>query len=281
MKYADLHVHTDFSDGTFSPEEVVDTAKEKKLSCIAICDHDCIDAIGPSIKHARGTQLEIIPGVELTVIKDGREIHVLGYFISWKERWFQEVLRKVQRGRIERLDKMLEKLEKFDIKLKKDRVIEIAGGKGSVGRLHLARALLEAKAVSSIQMAFNKYIGDFRPCYVEDVGFGAKEALEVILRAKGVPVLAHPRTINDDSLVQELIKLGLRGIEAYHTDHQSQDSKKYEKMARDYGLIVTGGSDCHGMGKGRVLLGSVKVPYSVVEQLKQEAERIRENGKIS
>ncbi len=273
--YADLHVHTDFSDGTFSPEKVVDTAAEKGLSCIAICDHDCIDAIGPSMKRAREISIEIVPGVELTVIKDGKEIHILGYFISWKEKWFREILRGIQRGRIERLDKMLAKLEKFGVNLKKDRVIEIAGGKGSVGRLHLARALLEAKAVPSIQAAFNKYIGDFRPCYVEDVGFRAEEALEVISRANGVSVLAHPQTIGDDSLVREFIKLGVRGIETHHTGHSSSQSEKYEKMAKDHGLIITGGSDCHGMGKGRVLLGSVKVPYSVVEQLKQEAARIR------
>lgn len=273
--YADLHVHTDFSDGTFSPEKVVDTAVEKNLSCIAICDHDCIDAIEPATKHARKIPIEIIPGVELTVIKDGKEIHILGYFVSWKEKWFREILKGIQEGRIQRLDKMLAKLKKFGINLKKSRVIEIASGKGSVGRLHLAKALLEAKAVSSIQAAFNKYIGDFRPCYVEDVGFRAEEALEVISRAKGVPVLAHPQTIGDDSLVQEFIKLGVRGIEAYHTGHSLPESKKYEKMAKDYGLIVTGGSDCHGMGKGRVLLGSVKVPYSIVEQLKQEADAIR------
>lgn len=273
MKYADLHVHTDFSDGTFPPEKVVDIAGDKGLSSIAICDHDCVDAIEPSIIHARKIPIEIIPGVELTVIKDGKEIHVLGYFISWKEKWFREILKGIQKGRIERLDGMLAKLKKFGINLEKGRIIEIAGGKGSVGRLHLARGLLEAKAVPSIQAAFDKYIGDFKPCYVEDVGFRAEEALEVISRAKGVPVLAHPQAIGDDSLVQEFIKLGVRGIEAYHLSHSPSQSKKYEKMAKDYGLIVTGGSDCHGMGKGRVLLGSVKVPYTVVEQLRQEAAK--------
>jgi len=278
MKYADLHVHTDFSDGTFSPEKVVEVAAEKKLSCIAICDHDCVDAIEPAMKRAGETGIEIVPGVELTVMKDGKEIHVLGYFVSWKEKWFRETLDRIQKGRVERLQKMLAKLKKFGINLEKSRVIEIAGGKGSVGRLHLARALLEAKAVPSIQAAFNKYIGDFGPCYVKDVGFGPVEALDVISRAKGVSVLAHPQTIGDDSLVQEFIKLGVQGIEVYHTDQSSRQSEKYEKMARDYGLIATGGSDCHGMGKGRVLLGTVKVPYGVVERLRQEAGRISKKG---
>jgi 3',5'-nucleoside bisphosphate phosphatase len=281
MKYADLHVHTDFSDGTFSPEEVVRTAKEKGLSSIAICDHDCIDAIEPSIQSAKNVSLEIIPGVELTVIRKGKEIHVLGYFISWKEKWFQEIMKRIQAGRIERMDGMITKLKKFNINLERQKVIDIASGKGSVGRLHLAQALLEAKAVSSIQDAFDMYIGDSRPCYVEDVGFAAEEAIDVILKAKGVPVLAHPKSMGDDLLVPEFVKLGIRGIEAFHTDHTAQASRKYEKMAKEYGLIVTGGSDCHGMGKGRVLLGSVKVPYEVVERLKEEAEILRGNTKDS
>ena len=106
MRYADLHVHTDFSDGTFTPEEVIRCAKEKNLSCIAICDHDCIDGIEPSIEYSKNFPIEIIPGVELTVIKNGREIHILGYFISWKEKWFRDILKKIQQERIIRIDKI-------------------------------------------------------------------------------------------------------------------------------------------------------------------------------
>ncbi len=271
VKYADLHVHTVFSDGTFTPEETVRVAREKGLSCIAICDHDCVDGIGPSIEYSKKNPIEIIPGVELTVMKDRKEIHMLGYFISWKEEWFNEILKRIQAERISRIDKMIEKLKRFNIEVHPDRVLSMAGGKGSVGRLHLAQTLLEIKAVSSIQMAFDKYIGDFKPCYVGDISFSPKEAIELILKAKGVPVLAHPCTMRDDSLIQEFVKYGMRGIEIFHTDHSLSVSKKYEKIAKEYGLLVTGGSDCHGLGKGRVLLGSVRVPYSVVERLKEEA----------
>lgn len=276
MKYADLHVHTDFSDGTFTPEEVVRCARDKGLSSIAICDHDCVDGIDHSLAYANkeNIPIEIIAGVELTVIKDSKEVHVLGYFVSWKEKWFRDILTEIQKGRIVRVDMMIAKLKKFNIDLDKKKVMAIAGGKGSVGRLHVARALVEMKAVPSIQKAFNKYIGDFKPCYVEDVGFKAKEAIDVILKAKGVPVLAHPGTIGDDSLVQEFINFGIRGIEAFHSDHASSDDKKYEKMAKDHGLLVTGGSDCHGLAKGKVLMGGVKVPYDIVERLKEEAGRI-------
>jgi len=132
MKYADLHIHTDFSDGTFSPEKVVKTAYELGLSAIAICDHDCVDGIGPAIRESRKYPIEIIPGVELTVIESGKEIHILGYFISWKERWFRNILKRIQRDRITRLDNMLGKLKKFNINLKRKVVMDIAGNKGSV-----------------------------------------------------------------------------------------------------------------------------------------------------
>jgi len=120
-------------------------------------------------------------------------------------------------------------------------------------------------------MAFNKYIGDFRPCYVEDIGFTAKEAVDAILKANGIPVLAHPSVIRNDDMVQRLIKCGIKGIEVYHSKHSKNDSAKYEKIAKDYNILAVGGSDCHGMGKGRILMGTVKVDYGIVEQLKKEA----------
>lgn len=277
-KYADLHVHTNFSDGTFTPQEVVNRALAHGLSSIAICDHDCVDAIDPAIECARGKSLEIIPGTELTVIKDGREIHVLAYFISWKEKWFADILRRIQRGRELRIEKMLLKLKRFNINLDKERVMALANGKGSVGRLHLARALAAAGAVHSVEAAFDRYIGDYAPCYEEDVGFGAKEAIDIILKAKGVPVLAHPAVLRDDSLVQGFIKDGVRGIEAYHSEQSRGANRKYEKMAKDYGILVTGGSDCHGHAKHKILMGGVKVPYVFVERLKEEAARIAALG---
>ena len=277
MKYADLHVHTNFSDGTFTPEEVVREAKKCGFSSIAICDHDCVDGIGPAMESAKGSPLEIIPGVELTVIKKGQEIHVLGYFVSWEEEWFRNILRRVQKERLTRIDRMLAKLKQFNIELDRESVISIAGGGlGSLGRLHLARAMAKLKMVSCVQEAFDKYIGDSRPCYVEDIGFGAKEAIDLIIKAKGVPVLAHPGAIKNDPLVREFIKDGVRGIEIFHSNHKIADRNKYRAIAKSSGILVTGGSDCHGLAKHRVLMGTVKVPYDIVERLKKEASAIRE-----
>ena len=129
---------------------------------------------------------------------------------------------------------------------------------------------------NEIQKAFDKYIGDFKPCYVEDIGFSAKEAVEVILKAKGVPVLAHPSMLGDDTIVQDFIKYGIRGIEAFHTKQGQDVSQKYGKMAKDHGILITGGSDCHGLGKGRILMGGVKVPYSILESLKEEVQKIKD-----
>lgn len=279
MKTADLHVHTHFSDGTSAPEEVVRCAQQKGLSCIAICDHDSVDGIDPSLEAAKGTALEIIPGVELTIIESGKEIHMLGYFIEWKEAWFAELLKKVQRERVVRMDRMIEKLKNFDIRVDREKVMELAGGKGSMGRLHLARALAEIGAVSSVGAAFRKYIGDFGPCYVEDIGFAAKEAIETIVRAGGVPVVAHPYSIGNDILIEKFIAYGMRGIEVYHTEHDRRLTEKYEAIVKEHDLVITGGSDCHGMGKGRILMGRIKLPYRHVEHLKEEAQKIKERGR--
>ncbi|MBN1354567.1 MAG: PHP domain-containing protein [Candidatus Omnitrophica bacterium] len=270
-RYADLHVHTIFSDGTFTPQEAVDCAISKELACIAICDHDSIDGIEPSVEYAAGLDIEIVPGVEITVLEGGKEMHLLGYFISWHEQWFRDILKTVQTERVKRLEKMIEKLKNFNIKVNIDTVMDISGHVGSVGRLHLARTMVKEGAVSSISEAFNRYIGDSKPCYVEDIGFNAKEAIGLIRKAKGVPVLAHPAVIGNDEFVHEFIKHGLRGIEVFHSDHSLSVSRKYERLARENNLLITGGSDCHGMGKGSVLMGNIKVPYSIVEALKEEA----------
>lgn len=274
MRYADLHVHTYFSDGTFSPEEVVSAALERDISCIGICDHDSVEGVGPASEFAKKNPIEIIPGVELTALKQGKEIHILGYFISWKEKWLAEIFKKIQAERVERMKHMIKKLKNFNIEISLDEVLELSQAKGSIGRLHLARALLKKKAIPSLQAAFSRYIGDFKPCYVEDINFSPKEAVEIILKAKGVPVLAHPGILKDDSLIPEFMEYGLRGIEVFHSDHSPAAGSKYEKIAKKYNLLVTGGSDCHGMGKSRVLMGSVKVPYSIVEKLKKEVEKI-------
>lgn len=273
MKYADLHVHTFYSDSTFSPEEVVSCARDKGLSAIAICDHDSVDGIEPCQKIGALVDLEIIPGIELTVEKADAEIHLLGYFIDWKAGWFQERLKEIQGSRIDRIYKMVEKLNGANIKVDPEDVFKLAG-KGTVGRLHLAQAILKTGKVKSFREIFDKYIGFLRPCYVSNVRFSPEEAIGMLLEVGGVPVLAHPNVMGKDEYIPELIEYGLKGIEVYHTDHKNHAVKRYEKLAKQYNLLMTGGSDCHGLGKGRVLLGEVRVPYELVDRLREASGKI-------
>lgn len=273
-KYADLHVHTYYSDSTFSPEEVVRTAKKVGLKTIAICDHDCVDAIEQCIEIGRDYDIEIIPGVELTCEKEGTEIHMLGYLIDWKEPQFKEKLSVIQKSRIERIYKMTELLKEKGISIEPEDVFEISA-RGTVGRLHVAMAMQKKKKIHNLQEAFDKYIGYEKPCYVSHIKFDPKDAIESILKVGGVPVLAHPAVSKKDECILEFIKYGLRGIEVYHSDHDVSEQQRYLKIARQNGLIAAGGSDCHGLGKRQVLLGKVKMPYLVVEELKEEVRKVK------
>jgi len=277
-EYADLHIHTFYSDSTFSPKEVVKKAHEIGLKAIAICDHDCVDGIQPTEKAGSLYGIEVIPAVELTVEENGEEIHMLGYFIDLENPDLLIKLKKFQEGRVTRIYKMLDLLKQRGIDIREEDVFALSGD-GSVGRPHVALAMLKARQITYLNEAFNKYIGDGKPCYVGHLKFSPKEAVEMIISAGGVPVLAHPKVGGKDKFIHELVKVGLRGIEVYHTDHNKADEKKYLNIAKAENLLVTGGSDCHGSGKKRVLMGKVKVPYSLVIKLKEEVDRIKAEKK--
>lgn len=273
-KLADLHVHTHLSDGTFSPEEVVEYAKKIGLSCIAITDHDCVDGIEPARKIARRLELEIIPGVEMTAQEKGAEVHLLGFYPDLKDRGFLKKLELICKSRVERIYKMAEKLKKYNVKIDPEKVFKLSGP-GSVGRLHVATILEDEGYVSSVQEAFRRYIGDKGPCYVSHFEMTAKDAIAELKRVGAVVVFAHPHLMGGDALIPKFIKYGLDGLEAYHSEQSRSVSARYVALAEEHGLLVTGGSDCHGLNKGEVLMGKVKVPYRLVEELKKCARRTR------
>lgn len=273
-KLADLHVHTNVSDGTFSPEEAVEYAKKIGLSCIAITDHDCVDGIEPAVKAAAKLGLEVIPGVEMTAQEKGAEVHLLGFYPDIKDRGFLKKLGSIRKSRVDRIYKITDKLKKYNINIDPEKVLKLSG-EGSVGRPHIASVLEDEGYVSSTKEAFTRYIGDKGPCYVSHFELTAKDAITELKRVGAVVVFAHPHLMGGDGLIPGFIKYGLDGIEAYHSEQSRQVSKRYAAIAGELGLLVTGGSDCHGLNKSEVLMGKVKVPYSVVEEIKRCALKTR------
>lgn len=278
-KFVDLHIHTQYSDGTLAPEEVVDVAHKRGLSAISITDHDCIDGIAPSEERAKRYGMEIIPGVELTAEEDRLEIHVLGYFLDWKTEWFVKKLVQIREARVKRIYEMTSKLKDMGIEVDPQKVFALSGP-GAVGRLHLATVLYNEGITSSIGDAFKKYIGEKAPCYARKFKLTPRDAIEMILKLGGVPVLAHPHVLGRDDLIPEMARNGLRGIEVYHTEHLYNATLHYEDVAFEHSLLATGGSDCHGTVKGDILIGKIKVPYSTVDNLKREAANIKKERGI-
>lgn len=267
-KRADLHIHTTYSDGSYRPEEAVSYAKRTGLGCIGIADHDSVDGLDEAFLAGEAYDVEVIPAVEVSAEEDKKELHILGYCIDYKDEDLKAVLSQIREDRKNRLYKMAEALNKHGVDIDADDLIKSVG-EVSISRLHIAHYMEAKNLVSSWREAFSKYIGDDKPCYVASFRHSSKEAIELIKKAKGIPVIAHPGLNKIDNLLPKLIEQGMAGIEAFHSEHSSSASRYYEKYAREHGLLVTGGSDCHGTRKGRILMGKVTVPYSYVEELKR------------
>ncbi len=272
--FVDLHIHTNFSDGIFSPEEVVRYAQEVGLSAISITDHDITDGILPAVKEGIKRGIEVIPGVELSVESKNSsegEMHILGYFINWEDIQFQKQLKLFRDARKKRAIHILKKLYQVGVKLDEEKLFKIAGI-GSVGRLHIARLLLEEGYVDNIKEAFQKYLGKNRPAYVPKFRLTPEDAIKMIKNIGGVSVLAHPFYGNygDRNIIEELVRFGLKGIETWHSKHNEEVKKSFDNLAKEFNLIVTGGSDCHGpAGDEPSLIGTQNVPYEVLLNLKQ------------
>jgi 3',5'-nucleoside bisphosphate phosphatase len=268
MKYADLHVHSSQSDGTYTPAQLVKESLARGLSAMAIVDHDTVGATPEAIAAARGTDLEIIPGIELTAQYENQEIHLLGYFLDYQDKLLLEKLKLVQLNRIQRVYKMINNLEALGVKLKPETVFDISG-KGTVGRMHIARALVQDDWVGSISEAFRKYIGDKSPAYVLGFRLSPQEAIKMINDAKGLAVLAHPYMLHNDAWISEFASYGLAGLEVYYPEHSQSMVNFYLDLAKQMNLLVTGGSDFHGSAKPDIKLGMIKIPLELVEKLRQ------------
>ena len=266
---ADLHTHSTYSDGRLTPTELIERAASKGLEVLALTDHDCIDGTAEAQEAAqRYPQLLFIPGVELSTDVPHDEVHVLGYFLDWRNQRFQDRLARLRRSRLERGQKMLAKLKRLGIDVPWQRVKEIAGD-GAVGRPHIALAMLEAGHISSLEEAFERYLGRNGPAYVEREKIAPTEAVELLTSASGLPVLAHPRDLqNLESLVVELKEAALIGIEVYYQDYDQQTIERLLAVARQHDLLPLGGSDFHGIGGAHERdLGDIPLPFEPVQQL--------------
>lgn len=267
MKYADLHVHTSHSDGTYTPAQLVKEGIKRGISALAIVDHDTTEALVEALAQAQGEDLEIIPGVELTAQHENQEIHILGYFLDYRNKELLEKLKLVQLNRIQRVYKIVENLEGLGLKLNPETVFGISG-KATVGRMHIARALVKDGLVGSTSEAFRKYIGDKSPAYVLGFCLSVPEAIKLIHAAGGVAVLAHPYMLHNDALIAEFACYGLEGIEVYYPEHSQSMVNFYLDLAKKFNLLVTGGTDFHGSAKPQIKLGMIKIPLELVEKLR-------------
>ena len=269
MSRVDLHIHSNASDGRLSPEEVVRESARRGLAVIALTDHDAISGLAPALAAAKTFPgLRVVPGVELSTDADQGEVHILGYFIDYNDGELVARLERMRNSRLERAQAMVAKLRDLGVNIDWPRVQEIAG-KGSVGRPHLAQAMLEKGYIGSLKEAFSSYIGRGGPAYVERRKLTPAAAVELILRVKGLPVLAHPLTVSDpEALVVKLKAVGLVGIEAYYKDYSADDVGKLLMLAERYNLVATGGSDYHGLDTEiEIMIGGVQVPLSAAEHL--------------
>jgi len=268
LKFADLHIHTSISDGWLTPEETVEEAYRAGLAAISIADHDSVGGIRAAIEAGSKYGVEVIPGVELHTGYDGLEFHILGYFVDWRDKWFNEKLLSIQEARIDKAKMILERLRSLNIDISNNVVIVISGG--VVGRPQIAQALLDRGYVRTVQEAFERYLGIDRPAYVGKYPLSPTEAIRMIRRVGGISALAHPVFSRTDEVLPELVDHGLQAIEVYHSKHDVVSTRHFEELAKKYDLLMVGGSDAHGR---EVPIGAVRIPYRFIEKLKEKASK--------
>jgi predicted metal-dependent phosphoesterase TrpH len=269
VSQVDLHIHSTASDGKFSPEAIVAKAAALGLAVISLADHDSIDGISEALEAARAfPRLRVIPGVEISTDMPYGETHILGYFIDYSSDKLKSALERFRNYRQIRAQGIIAKLRKLGVYVDWQRVREIAG-EGSIGRPHIAQAMLEKGYINSIKDAFHGYIEHGGPAYVEREKMTPAEALALIVQSDGLPVLAHPFTVAEpEALVIELKAAGLVGIEAYYNGYIADEIRSLVSLADKHGLITTGGSDYHGLDDhDETMLGGVEVPMAAAERL--------------
>jgi hypothetical protein len=265
----DLHSHTLYSDGALTPEELVDLAAARGVDALAVTDHDTVDALPAALRRGLERDIEIVPGIELSVDENGYDVHLLGYFISRPE-VLQETLGAIRRERGSRARRMLELLAALGCSLDEEAVVRRARG-GVVGRPHVAEELVARGYVADLDDAFDRYLATGRPAYLPKRTLGLAEAVALLKRAGAVPVVAHPGPSGLDALLPSFRGAGVVGIEVWHPRHPARSVRRYLRMARKHGLLPTGGSDFHREILGGVRPGDLGIPLGVLDALRPHA----------
>ena len=274
MSFVDLHLHSHFSDGTYGPEELAAQARRYELAAIALTDHDSIEGCAETARACAAVGIEFIPGAELTAEQDGNELHILGYCMDTENARLLAQISRFQAVRQNRIREMVARLNQLKVPLSADAVFALANCRAP-GRPHVARALVAAGLCGSLDEAFERFLKKNRPAWVPKFKMSGAEALDLIHQAGGVAVLAHPGLNRTDEVIPGMVEAGMDGIECFHTKHSTATTQRYLELADRFHLLVTGGSDCHGMNKGKPLIGTVRVPYQHLEMLKARAAKIR------
>lgn len=272
MVKLDLHLHSSYSDGVFSPRELLELLQQYDYELISITDHDTIEGCLEAMKLAPHYDIKVIPGVEISSLCWDRDVHVLAYGFDIKDKAFRSFLHTIEKGRLNRAKKIVKLLAKKGMSLDFRDVINFTGKLNLVGRPHIARALIDAGYCRDIKDVFDNYIGEGKCCYIPKPAPDIKDVIDAIKAAGGVSVLAHPYIYRDDKMVKYIIDIGVQGIEVFYSRHTDAETKRYKKMADAKNLLKTGGSDFHGHGSDMNFFGFFSAPSSVADDLKQYCE---------
>lgn len=281
-QFIDLHVHSDKSDGSLSPSDLVSYAIKQGVTAFALTDHDTVDGIDEAIKASEGTSVTVIPGIELSTEYEGKDIHIVGLFIDKEEPAFRNKIQEFVDSRILRNQKMCQKLTEYGLPITYDELQNEFPG-SVITRAHYAQLLLKKGYIKSLKEAFERYIGDRGPCFIPREKITPEDGVKLILSAKGIPVLAHPLQYGmGDERLQKLIDrlkaVGLQAMEAIYCTHSPSEENKMRALADKNNLLISGGSDFHGNAKPGLELGTgygkLYVPGEVLKALKARKEEL-------
>jgi 3',5'-nucleoside bisphosphate phosphatase len=271
----DLHLHTTASDGQCAPAELVARARDAGITVLAVTDHDTMDGVSEAAAHAVRLQLGFVPGIEITAVCDGHDVHVLGYWVDGDSSALAALLHALRTARLERAREIVHRLSREGAPIDISELVDGAAAAGrSIARPAIARALIRYGHVGTVSEAFVRFLNEGKPAYVPHRGPSPIEVVCAIVQAGGIASLAHPGPLNRDELIPELVAVGLAAVEAYHSAHDEQTRSRYLAVASEHGLAVTGGSDFHGLDVRRAeFFGRVGLPAADFSHLLERAGR--------